>query len=114
VHGVTFSPDGKLLASGSNDNTVILWDVANRTQSGEPLKGHKSSVHGVTFSPDGRLLASGSTETVLLWDVTSRAPVAELIEEPTAVRQTLTSAMDTATRIIVEDFQLGTKLNNGR
>ena len=69
VTSVTFSPDGKLLASGAGDDVVKLWDVA----TGEcirTLKGHTYNVNSVAFSPDGKLLASGSADnTVKLWDV---------------------------------------------
>jgi len=71
VYSVTFSPDGKLLASGSYDNTIKFWDI----KSGECIKtleGHNDSVFSVTFSPDGRLLASGSGDnTIKLWDIKS-------------------------------------------
>ena len=70
VYSVAFSPDGKMLASGSENNTIILWDVESRQPLGQPLEGHKDSVYSVAFSPDGKMLASGSWDnTIILWDV---------------------------------------------
>jgi tetratricopeptide (TPR) repeat protein len=65
---VAFSPDGQRLASGSNDNTVKIWDSATG-QELRPLKGHANGVWSVAFSPDGQRLASGSEDnTVKIWD----------------------------------------------
>jgi hypothetical protein len=78
VESVAFSPDGRILASGSADKTVRLWDVSSR-QLLATLTGHEESVDSVAFSPDGRLLASGSRDkTVRLWDVSSRQLLATL------------------------------------
>ncbi|RYP53671.1 hypothetical protein DL768_001397 [Monosporascus sp. mg162] len=68
--GVVFSPDGMLVASGSSDNTVKLWDSATGALR-HTLKGHSGTVWDVAFSPDGMLVASGSSDsTVKLWDLT--------------------------------------------
>ncbi|HKS40211.1 MAG TPA: hypothetical protein VJX74_06320, partial [Blastocatellia bacterium] len=71
VYSVAFSPDGKLLASGSLDKTIKLWDVASDKPL-NTLQGHSGTVSSVAFSPDGKLLASGSWDkTTKLWDVAS-------------------------------------------
>ncbi|MEH2243681.1 hypothetical protein [Nostoc sp.] len=69
VYSVGFSPDGKTLASGSNDKTIKLWDVSTG-KAIKTLTGHSSTVLSVGFSPDGKTLASGSNDkTVILWDL---------------------------------------------
>jgi WD40 repeat protein len=75
VYGVSFSPDGKALASSSGDGSIILWDVATGKPRGRPLTGHRGIVYGVAFSPDGHLLASASADgTVIVWDTTTGKP----------------------------------------
>ncbi|OUL28577.1 NB-ARC domain-containing protein [Nostoc sp. 106C] len=69
VQSLAFSPDGQILASGSNDQTVRLWNV-HTGQCLKTLRGHKSWVQSLAFSPDGQILASGSNDqTVRLWCV---------------------------------------------
>ena len=68
IRSVCFSPDGKTIASGSNDDTIQLWDAITGKPS-KTLIGHEGSVMSVCFSPDGKTIASGSGDkTVRLWD----------------------------------------------
>ncbi len=57
VFRVSFSPDGKTLASASWDHTIKLWDVKTGKELAT-LKGHKRRIYTVRFSPDGKTLAS--------------------------------------------------------
>jgi WD40 repeat protein/uncharacterized caspase-like protein len=78
VFAVAFSPDGRLLATGSEDSTVKLWEVATGREL-RVLAGHRDAVYGVSFSGDGRLLASASGDrTIRVWEVATGREVRTL------------------------------------
>ena len=74
VGALAFSPDSRLLATGSHDTTIMLWDVESAQPEGGPLMGHQELISALAFSPDGKILASGSwDDTIILWDVANAA-----------------------------------------
>jgi WD40 repeat protein len=75
----SFSPDGKILASGGYDNEIILWDIKTGNKMGKPLLGSTHYVLDIEFSSDGKLLASSDANgNILIWDLEKR----ELISPP--------------------------------
>ncbi len=71
IISMSFSPDGKTLASGSKDKTIYLWDVDTGAHK-QTLRGHPESVTRISFNPDGNTLISVSKDmTIYLWDIST-------------------------------------------
>jgi len=71
---VAFSPDGKALASGGQDNTVRVWDAETGRELAV-LRGHDNTVHSVVYTRDGSRIASGGRDgTVHLWEAARPGP----------------------------------------
>jgi WD40 repeat protein len=105
VNSVAFSPDGQMLATGSTDALIRLWQLSDGTLL-DTLSGHTDSVWNVTFSPDGETLASASLDhTIRLWQVDEGLLLFSLREHSAPVQsvafspdgQTLASASDDKT-----------------
>ncbi|WP_043999549.1 nSTAND1 domain-containing NTPase, partial [Microcystis aeruginosa] len=85
VWSVSFSSDGKTLATGSEDKTIKLWNVETG-QEIRTLKGHDWFVNSVSFSPDGKTLVSGSGDnTIKLWNVETGQEIRTLKGHDSAV-----------------------------
>jgi WD40 repeat protein/predicted Ser/Thr protein kinase len=78
VRSLAFSADGKMLATGSQDRTVRIWDMAAKAAI-NVSKGHEGEIWSVSFSPDSRTLATSSDDfTARLWDLTAGSDVTHL------------------------------------
>jgi WD40 repeat protein len=76
VLAVAFSPNGRLLVSGSQDTTLRLWNAETGTPMGNPMTGHTAAVTDVAFGPGGgRIVSRSDDHTLRLWDAATVAPV---------------------------------------
>jgi WD40 repeat protein len=78
ITAIAFSPDGRVLASASDDHTVKLWEVPSGVEI-RTLMGHLDTVRAIAFSPNGRWLASASYDkTIKVWDASSGTELATI------------------------------------
>ncbi|KAG8979239.1 hypothetical protein FRB93_010250, partial [Tulasnella sp. JGI-2019a] len=81
VKCVAVSPDGTTIVSGSNDNTLQLWDAKTGAVIGKVMEGHTNWVNCVAVSPDGTTIVSGSWDNTLrLWDAKTGAVIGKVME----------------------------------
>ncbi|HKV60057.1 MAG TPA: hypothetical protein VJO32_17330, partial [Ktedonobacteraceae bacterium] len=92
IRCIAFNPDGTLLASGGEDQTIRLWD-AHSGHCLSILRGHSSRIRSVTFSPNGHVLASCSDDgTIKLWNTHTGDCLKTLISERPYERMNITAA----------------------
>lgn len=85
INDATFSPDGRFLATTSQDSSVRLWDVATGQEIGI-LSGHAQPVNAAAFSPDGTVLATaGEDGFIILWNVATQQLISVLNGQEGAV-----------------------------
>lgn len=87
VYEIAFSPDGKYLASGSEDETIKLWNVKT-AQLIKTFEGHTSYISSIIFSPDGKTLISGSNNGVIkIWNIELGKQISSLTEHSNSVTE---------------------------
>ena len=92
ISSMTFSPDGKTLASGGADK-LYLWDIASGARK-VSITGHTDVIYSIAFSPDSKMLASGSSEQIRLWNVVTGTHAATLFVGDWATNASLAFSPD--------------------
>ncbi|MFH7027078.1 MAG: WD40 repeat domain-containing protein [Heteroscytonema crispum UTEX LB 1556] len=69
MNAIAFSPDGKKIATGSDDKTVKIWKLETGEEPAT-LKAHFGGVYAVAFNPDGKTLVSASADnSIKIWQI---------------------------------------------
>ncbi|MEM9272437.1 MAG: hypothetical protein AAGA80_05665 [Cyanobacteria bacterium P01_F01_bin.143] len=73
VNSISFSPDGKIIASGDSSGIIKIWNM--KGQEIDTLWGHNGSINSISFSLDGKMLVSGGSGKVKLWLLSGSIPI---------------------------------------
>ncbi|KAH7928957.1 WD40 repeat-like protein [Leucogyrophana mollusca] len=119
ILSIAFSPDGRLIASGSADHTARVWDIETAASWPSNFGGHSAAIQNIAFSPNGKLIVSSSADrTICVWDVGTGIPMAGPFAGHTASitsvifspdgRSIISGSLDHTIRVWTLDNQLHT------
>jgi len=103
---VAFSPDGQRVATGSFDNTVIVWDAETGLPISRPMRHRGPFWYAVAFGKDGRTVVTGCDDaTSRIWDIATSRPIGPMLPHDAALRTAVFAEND---RQIITGTSIGT------